>query len=818
MNKTSVPKEASLNKARSESSNQTKSAPFTAELLTNRSNSRAATTTASSALLSAPHRSANDVKQELKNLTLRKTFISAAKEATVEKLGVEKAPPQHSFNQAPTSYAGATNNTVIQTCLDAEKLNDNESVLGANRSAKRSLLRKNRCMEKLSTTSDTNYVVDTRQASATANSNHSAMLSPPNESGLIDGRHQQHPPDCQRIKSAAACPKQVAVKTVQPNQIRASPYSVPTVTSNYAAIYNHLGMDQVATSAACNFGPGSAPVESKVVAPPSYKPYSPTSTSLRGVSHSGHHSGAVLRPIPMNLSRSIDKQSAFSCLSPSNQLVLVFQLKYGIRVATILPTISGGSSNRTSPHLHSSPPVTAPAIPYNANKCDVESANALTVPLNLSHSPLTGASMLSSPLNPPPTFIAGATPSPVNSATATTPSCLSSDYFRSCLGTPVPPTSYVYTLPTNTTSYFSGMSPNSPSPSVLLLHSLGNMQFPIVGLPYSTSSFPTSTKEETTDKIIEPGSRTEILVAVSENQTPPTTTVDKNVEELMPVSSIISRKCSNIVITRNSEEEVKNESSIKSESPGLTSMHVNRLKQSCSSGKGSKGKNAKRAAADSTEDATERKRLLHLNAEQSRRCALKGGFEKLEELLPNLKSNATKITNAVILLKAGERTRELKRETSESSNLIENLKNQIKELNEKIKYSINFSKQKYIVFEAKLFSNYQKVLPAQSTKCRSEVLQQRISGRVKQSIEADPKFWLLFKVIEPLLESFKNEVKGTSLSEVINTARDWSSRHCNHAELRPIVSQLLVSLATDSPILSSPASFATYISQQIQKL
>jgi hypothetical protein len=49
------------------------------------------------------------------------------------------------------------------------------------------------------------------------------------------------------------------------------------------------------------------------------------------------------------------------------------------------------------------------------------------------------------------------------------------------------------------------------------------------------------------------------------------------------------------------------------------------------------------------EDPAERKKQLHLQAEQSRREALKEGFQQLISLLPNLQQANVKQTNATVL-------------------------------------------------------------------------------------------------------------------------------------------------------------------------
>ncbi|EJD73734.1 CBR-MML-1 protein [Loa loa] len=89
-------------------------------------------------------------------------------------------------------------------------------------------------------------------------------------------------------------------------------------------------------------------------------------------------------------------------------------------------------------------------------------------------------------------------------------------------------------------------------------------------------------------------------------------------------------------------------------------------------------------AADSTIEPVERKRILHLNAEQNRRCALKDGFEQLLNSLPNLYGCGTKPTNAVVLTRAAVRIRQLKAEITLDEGKANQLKQNIQRLNDKI--------------------------------------------------------------------------------------------------------------------------------------
>ena len=98
---------------------------------------------------------------------------------------------------------------------------------------------------------------------------------------------------------------------------------------------------------------------------------------------------------------------------------------------------------------------------------------------------------------------------------------------------------------------------------------------------------------------------------------------------------------------------------------------------------GSAGKQVQ-VQADSTLHPEERKRILHLHAEQNRRSALKDGFEQLMELVPDLYAGGVKPTNAVVLAKAADHIRRLNAAKSEQAEKKEEVKQRIARLNQKI--------------------------------------------------------------------------------------------------------------------------------------
>jgi len=90
------------------------------------------------------------------------------------------------------------------------------------------------------------------------------------------------------------------------------------------------------------------------------------------------------------------------------------------------------------------------------------------------------------------------------------------------------------------------------------------------------------------------------------------------------------------------------------------------------------------AAADSTLNPDERKRILHLNAEKNRRSALKEGFDCLVKAIPLVEQAGLKSTNAVVLNRAAQHIKNLKLEQEKQLNQMKIFKEKIACMNERI--------------------------------------------------------------------------------------------------------------------------------------
>ncbi|VDN08088.1 unnamed protein product [Thelazia callipaeda] len=209
-------------------------------------------------------------------------------------------------------------------------------------------------------------------------------------------------------------------------------------------------------------------------------------------------------------------------------------------------------------------------------------------------------------------------------------------------------------------------------------------------------------------------------------------------------------------------------------------------------------------AADSTIEPVERKRILHLNAEQNRRFALKDGFDQLVNLLPNLYGSGTKPTNAVVLVRAAERIRELKANIERNHDKAKKLKDHIQRLNSKIE-----------TLQASLPSSSGTVI---STITQKTEIEQFLLRYTKERTREDYRFWIMAKMLQPLLEILIGKLSELPADQALVGTSDWLREHWQPSVLRPYASSMLVYLATHTSILTDPTALREYIQKELSRL
>lgn len=209
-------------------------------------------------------------------------------------------------------------------------------------------------------------------------------------------------------------------------------------------------------------------------------------------------------------------------------------------------------------------------------------------------------------------------------------------------------------------------------------------------------------------------------------------------------------------------------------------------------------------AADSTIEPVERKRILHLNAEQNRRSALKDGFEQLLNLLPNVYAGGTKPTNAVVLARAAERIREL------NNTLIANNKEA-----EEYKQHMQRLKDKIASLQASLPSSRGGVTMVS----QKALVEQFLERYVKERSRQDYRFWLMAKMMRPLIDSFCGQIceEMQSRETVIRVANNWLHAQFQPTAMRPLAPAVVIYLASNTSFLSEPSSLQKHIQKEISK-
>ncbi|KAK6742346.1 hypothetical protein RB195_009922 [Necator americanus] len=192
---------------------------------------------------------------------------------------------------------------------------------------------------------------------------------------------------------------------------------------------------------------------------------------------------------------------------------------------------------------------------------------------------------------------------------------------------------------------------------------------------------------------------------------------------------------------------------------------------------------SRQVQADSTLHPEERKRILHLHAEQNRRSALKDGFDMLMDMIPDLHSGGVKPTNAVVLAKGAEHIRHL-------TALRDDQIVQRTALNEKIaKLNLRISA---------LQSNLPSSTGTASSKLEPRAALEAFYDRyTKESSRKDYRFWVMARLLRPIAvgenSSFAAMIApdNSSREEVAASCSEWLNNHWRAAELRPLASTLL---------------------------
>ncbi|XP_053313215.1 carbohydrate-responsive element-binding protein [Spea bombifrons] len=189
-----------------------------------------------------------------------------------------------------------------------------------------------------------------------------------------------------------------------------------------------------------------------------------------------------------------------------------------------------------------------------------------------------------------------------------------------------------------------------------------------------------------------------------------------------------------------------------------------------------------------TERKVNSRRIMHISAEQKRRCNIKLGFDTLHSLVTTLHGQPNKLSKATTLQKTADYICKLQQERVQLQEETQRLRCQIQEFND----SINLCQQQ---------------LPASGVPVshqRFQHMRQMFQTYVQTRTLQNWKFWLFSFIIRPLFDSFNRMVSTASIRDLRETSLEWLEQHCSLPALRPAVLSSLCQLSTSTSILADP--------------
>ncbi|KAI6201254.1 Protein WBSCR14-like protein [Aphelenchoides besseyi] len=219
-------------------------------------------------------------------------------------------------------------------------------------------------------------------------------------------------------------------------------------------------------------------------------------------------------------------------------------------------------------------------------------------------------------------------------------------------------------------------------------------------------------------------------------------------------------------------------------------------------------------AADSTLHPEERKRLLHLNAEKNRREALKDGFDALTQAIPVIEETGLKVTNAVVLNRAAQHIRLLKKRIEEYDKQVA----ECEKRNELLQKRVS-------IVQSSLPSNIQQTANGQSSSTISGQVMQFFERYVRERSRDDHRFFVMTSMMKPVVEAFAEQVnvESTEKSALRNATLGWSESQFKVARLRPLATKTLIKIATETNLTNmnssgAPATLEDYINREVSNM
>ncbi|XP_055963131.1 MLX-interacting protein [Sorex fumeus] len=206
-----------------------------------------------------------------------------------------------------------------------------------------------------------------------------------------------------------------------------------------------------------------------------------------------------------------------------------------------------------------------------------------------------------------------------------------------------------------------------------------------------------------------------------------------------------------------------------------------------------------KAAEPKNVTALKNRQMKHISAEQKRRFNIKMAFDTLNSLMSN---NSKLTSNPITLQKTVEHITKLQQERSQLQEEARRLREEIEELNATI-------------------LSCQQQLPATGvpvTWRQFDHMKDMFDEYVKSRTLQNWKFWIFSFIIQPLFESFKGSVSGSSLDELHRSALSWLEQRCSLPVLRPTVLSTLRHLSTTTSILTEPSLLPEQAAEAVTRI
>ncbi|CAD5220775.1 unnamed protein product [Bursaphelenchus xylophilus] len=215
-------------------------------------------------------------------------------------------------------------------------------------------------------------------------------------------------------------------------------------------------------------------------------------------------------------------------------------------------------------------------------------------------------------------------------------------------------------------------------------------------------------------------------------------------------------------------------------------------------------------AADSTLNPEERKRLLHLNAEKNRREALKDGFDALVSAIPVIDEAGIKVTNAVVLNRAGQHIRNLQNKLNDSVRALDEAEKRNEMLQKRV-----------ILVQSSLPSTVSQSSGSKDSDSMQNEIHQFVDRYVKERAKEDSRFFVMATMLKPMIDAFARKIHpGNNKQQMRESIRQWGEESFRVSMIRPLASQTLIKIAAETNLMmdGKRQPLSDYIANQVDQL